>query len=192
MYGGLYGSSLYGGLYGSMYGGLYGSSLYGGLYGGLGRYGLGDGMEQMPARASQALLFPGLTSLLSTSTSTSAVPALPNPTGTWNGTYLSYITLKGGIASFVLTYNPLTLTVSGTAGLLLNKLIPLPIPVSGLNTATGFTLTGTYFDILKLKYYYASYSCTLVSPSYLTGTYLIHDALYLESDTGNFNLSLVI
>jgi len=75
---------------------------------------------------------------------------------------------------------------------LLNKLIPVPISVSGLNSATGFTLTGTYVDILKLKTYYASYTCTLVSPSYMTGTYLIHDALYLETDTGSFNLSLVI
>ena len=203
MYGGLYGSSMYGGLMG----GMYGSSMYGGLmggmygsslYGGLGRLGFGDGMEQM--REAQVLLTSGisLTSFLlgtsSTSTTVSApvVPALPNPTGTWNGTYLSYINLKGGIASFALTYNTLTYAITGTAGLYLNKLIPIPIPVSGLNSATGFTLTGTYFDILKLKLYYASYACTLITPSYMTGTYIIHDALYLETDTGSFNLSLVI
>jgi hypothetical protein len=66
--------------------------------------------------------------------------ALPDPTGTWSGTWLSYITLKGGIANFELVYDPLTLTVSGTAGFLLNKLIPVPINVAGLNTVTGFTL----------------------------------------------------
>jgi len=214
--GGMYGSSMYGGLMGGLYGssmygglmgGMYGSSMYGGLmggmygsslYGGLGRLGFGDGMEQM--REAQVLLTSGisLTSFLlgtsSTSTTVSApvVPALPNPTGTWNGTYLSYINLKGGIASFALTYNTLTYAITGTAGLYLNKLIPIPIPVSGLNSATGFTLTGTYFDILKLKLYYASYACTLITPSYMTGTYIIHDALYLETDTGSFNLSLVI
>jgi len=41
--GGLYGSSMYGGMMGGMYGGLYGSSMYGSsLYGGLGRYGFAE------------------------------------------------------------------------------------------------------------------------------------------------------
>jgi hypothetical protein len=215
-YGGLYGSSL-GGLYGSSLGGLYGSSLYGGygglygsslggLYGG-GLYGAGLGsslygrlgLDNAVAPRQSQVLLSGLTTLLgtslpgtTTSTSVSAVPALPDPTGTWSGTWLSYITLKGGIANFSLLYDPLTLTVGGTAGLLANKLIPIPINVSGLNSATGFTLTGSYLDPISLVTYYASYSCTLVSPSFMTGSYIIHDALYLQSDTGEFNLSLVI
>ena len=115
--------------------------------------------------------------------------ALPDPTGTWGGTWLSYITLQGGIANFDLVYDPLTLTVSGIAGLLLNKLIPDPISVTGLNTATGFTLTGSYFDPVSLTTFYGEYNCTLVSPTYLTGDYSIHDALYLQTDAGEFNLA---
>jgi len=117
--------------------------------------------------------------------------ALPDPTGSWSGTWLSYITLKGGIANFNLVYDPLTLTVSGTAGLLLNKLIPVPISVTGVNTATGFTLTGSYFDPVSLTTFYAEYTCTLVSPTFLTGDYLIHDALYSQTDVGEFNLDLL-
>jgi hypothetical protein len=116
--------------------------------------------------------------------------ALPDPTGTWSGTWLSYIALKGGIANFNLVYDPLTLTVAGTAGLLLNKLIPVPISVTGLNTATGFTLTGSYFDPVSLTTFHAECNCTLVSPTYLTGHYLIHDVLYVQTDAGEFNLDL--
>jgi len=118
--------------------------------------------------------------------------ALPDPTGRWSGTWLSYITLKDGIASFDLVYDPLTLTVSGTAGLLLNELIPVPISVTGLNTATGFTLTGSYFDPVSLTTFYAEYNCTLVSSTYLTGDYSIHDALYLQTDLGEFGLDLIL
>jgi len=118
--------------------------------------------------------------------------ALPDPTGTWSGTWLSYITLKGGIANFNLVYDPLTLTVSGTAGLLLNKPIPVPISVTGSNTATGFTLTGSYFDPVLLTTFYAEYNCTLVYSTFLTGDYLIHDALFLQTDAGEFNLDLIL
>ena len=120
------------------------------------------------------------------------ISALPDPTGTWSGTWLSYITLKGGIANFNLVYDPLTLTVSGTAGLLLSKLIPVPISVTGSNTATGFTLTGSYFDPVSLTTFYAEYNCTLVSPTFLTGDYSIHDALYSQTDVGVFNLDPIL
>jgi len=193
--GGLYGmGGLYGGLYGlsgigNSYGGLYGASGLGSLYGlGLAspRLGFGDSLSLI--RQPQVLL-PG------TTTSLPAVGGgggLPDPTGAWSGTWLSYINLKGGIANFNLIYDPLTLTVSGTAALLLNKLIPIPISVSGVNTAAGVVLSGSFFDPTKLVTYYADFTCVLVSPLFITGDYTIHDALFLESDIGEFNLNLVI
>jgi hypothetical protein len=182
MYGGLYGSSLYGG----MYGGLYGSSLYGGMLGRI-PYSAGTTPLVTPARTSAALT--GLTSTLLLS---GGGGGLLNPTGTWSGTYLSYISLKGGICTMNLLYNTLTRTVSGTAGLLLNKLIPIPINVSGLYLASPFTLSGSFFDPVSLITYYEDLTCTLLTASAMTGTYLIHDALYLKSDTGNFNVSLTV
>ena len=118
--------------------------------------------------------------------------ALPDPTGIGSGTWLSYITLKGGLANFNLVYDPLTLTISGTAGLLLNNLIPVPISVTGSNTANGFTLTGSFFDPVRLTTFYAEYNCTLVSPTFLAGDYSIHDALFLQTDVGEFNLDLIL
>ena len=184
----------YGGLY-SIYNQMYSTSGLGSLYG----YGdlydnftsptLAFGGNSLLVRQPQVLL-PG------TTTPVTAIGGgggtLPDPTGSWSGTWLSYINLKGGIATFNLIYDPLTLTVSGTAALLLNKLIPIPINVSGVNTATGFVLTGSYLDPVKLVTYYAEFTCTLVSPLFITGDYTIHDALFLESDIGEFNVNLVI
>jgi len=170
------GYGLYGGAF-SPYG-LYGGLA--GLYGLGGLYGLAPGIDSgQVIRQAQAPL-----------TTTTIIPPLPNPTGSWSGTWVSYVTLNSGTADFQLLYTPGTLTISGTAGLLLNKLVPVPISVSGLNSATGFTLTGTYFDLAKLVTYTVDYSCTLTSPSFITGTYTIHDPLYLRVDTGTVGLSL--
>ena len=214
LYGGLYGSSMYGGLYGGygMYGGgLYGSSMYGGLYGGYGMYGgglygssmygglglygglyggLGTGLGMYGRYPFEA----GSTPLVEPTRTPAALTTLSGgggvtPAGIWSGTYLSYISLKGGICNMNLLYNSLTRTVTGTAGLLLNKLIPLPINVSGLYLGSPFTLSGSYFDLTSLVTYYEDLTCTLVSASFMTGTYLIHDALYLKSDAGEFNVS---
>lgn len=194
MYGGLYGGyGLYGGMYGgglygsSLYGGygMYGSSLYGGLYGLRYPYEAGSTPLLEPTRTPAAL-----TSL--TTTLLSGGGGGLSPAGTWSGTWLSYISLKGGICNMNLLYNSLTRTVTGTAGLLLNKLIPLPINVSGLYLGSPFTLSGSYFDLTSLVTYYEDLTCTLVTASYMTGTYLIHDALYLKSDTGNFNVNLAL
>ena len=175
MYGASGLSSLYG--YGDLYGNLLGST----------RLGYGDSLSLV--RQPQVLL-PGTTT--SVSTVSGGGGGLPDPTGSWSGTWLSYINLKGGIANFNLIYDPLTLTVSGTAALLLNKLIPIPISVSGVNTAAGVVLSGSFFDPTKLVTYYAEFTCVLVSPLFITGDYSIHDALFLESDIGEFNLNLVI
>lgn len=121
---------------------------------------------------------------------TTTLPVLPDPTGSWLGNWVSYVSLSSGTANFQLTYTQGTLVVSGTAGLLLNKLVPVSISVTGTNGLTGFTLSGTYFDLKSLITYSVSYSCTLSTPTFITGTYIIHDPLYLQTDTGAVGLSL--
>ncbi|MEW5802349.1 MAG: hypothetical protein AB1847_09630 [bacterium] len=178
---------------GGLYGGLYG--LYGGLYGGVdtlyGPYSLSSGIAGLYGLGGLGLIGgAGLVRQAQAPVATTTIPVLPNPTGSWLGTWVSYISLKSGTANFQLLYTPGTLVISGTAGLLLNKLVPIPINVSGINSATGFTLEGTYFNLTTLTNLTVSYTCTLSTPSFITGTYLIHDALYLQTDTGTVGLSL--
>ncbi len=214
LYGGMYGSSLYGGMYGSsLYGGMYGSSLYGGMYGGSlyggmpfmgGYYGLGrnyysSGMESLTR--NPAVLLPttgGATSLLPTTTTvaptvTITIPIFPDPTGSYFGSWTSLLTNTTNPMTMTITYNILTIGLSGTAGLLLNKLIPIAINVSGINNAPSFVLSGNYFDIFSLVTYTLELTCTyapatLTLPAIIRGTYLIHDPLYLKIDAGGFSI----
>ena len=177
---------------GNLYGGLYG--LYGGLYGGINSlygtpslYGSGvAGLYGLAALDPAA----GLIRQAQAPTATVTLPVLPDPTGSWLGTWVSYSTLASGTANFQLLYTPGTLAITGTAGLLLNKLVPVAIDVTGTNGLTGFSLSGTYFDLKALTTYTVSYTCSLSSPTFITGTYLIHDPLYLKADTGTVGLSL--
>jgi len=202
--GGLYGSGLYGGL------GLYGLGGMGsyGLYGlgglgtdpyGLGRYYLGNGSEAL-GRASDVLLTGGGTSLLSLlPTTTTVAPALtvtvpiyPDPTGVWLGSWTS-LSSGTGPMNMNLTYTILNVSVTGTAGLILNKLIPISINVGGLNNSPSFLLTGTYINPLVLVSYSLTLNCafspaTLTLPAIIQGTYLIHDPLYLKTDSGTFSV----
>jgi hypothetical protein len=187
--GGIPGSGL--GLGNPYYGGQYG--LYGGLYGGVnnlcgpygcmaGLYGLaGLGLDGGAGLIRHAQVPPAATTVL---------PVLPDPTGSWLGTWVSYVSLTNGGANFQLLYTPGTLSITGTAGLLLNKLVPVPITITGINGLTGFTLSGTYFDLQSLTSYSISYTCSLSTATFITGTYLIHDTLYLRVDTGTLGLSL--
>jgi hypothetical protein len=220
-YGGLYGGGLGGyGLYGGMYGGMYGSlygGMYGGLYGGglglygmggLGSYGLGglgrsylsNGSEAL-GRTSNVLLPGGTSSLLSLlpaataiapTTVTVTIPIYPDPTGTWLGSWTSLSSGTGSM-SMSLVYDVLTVSVTGTAGLFLNKLIPIAINVGGLNNAPSFILTGSYFNPLTLTSYSLTLNCTfsaatLTLPAIIQGGYLIHDLLYLKTDSGTFSV----
>jgi len=178
---------------GGLYGGLYG--LYGGLYGGMnsfgpyslygdvaGLYGLGGlGLAGGAGLTRHAQVPPAATTV---------IPVLPNPTGSWLGSWVSYVSLTSGTANFQLLYTPGTLAITGTAGLLLNKLVPVPINVTGTNGLTGFTLSGTYFDLKSLTSYSVSYTCSLSTTTFITGSYLIHDLLYLQTDLGTLGLSL--
>jgi hypothetical protein len=165
------GSPYYGA--GNLYGGPYG--LYGGLYG-LGGLGLAGGAGLI--RQAQAPV------------ATVTLPVLPDPTGSWLGSWVSYVSLNSGTANFQLIYTQGTLVITGTAGLLLNKLVPVPINVTGTNGLTSFTLSGSYFDLKSLTSYSVSYTCSLSTTTFITGTYLIHDPLYLQTDTGAIGLSL--
>ena len=89
-------------------------------------------------------------------------------------------------------YNPFDLSIRGTAGLLLNKLIPIEIPVAGLNNAPSFILAGTFFDPISLETFSLELTCTFSTlittlPAIIQGTYLIHDPLYTRLDWGTFS-----
>lgn len=183
-YGGLPGVGFYG------LGGPYGS-LYGGFY-------PGNGFAPL-ARTSAVLLTPtvgggGGTILPTTTiapTVSIAVPIFPDPTGIYAGTWTSIITSNTNAMAMTLTYDILSISLTGTAGLLLNKLIPIAINVSGFNNAPTFTLTGTYFDINTFITYTMDLNCsfspaTLTLPAIIRGAYYIHDPLFLKVDTGTF------
>jgi len=177
--------SLYSGLYGL--GGLYGgiNSLYSsyGLYGDVaGLYGLAGLGVAGDAGLIRRAQVPAVT--------TPVIPVLPDPTGSWLGSWVSYVSLTSGTANFQLIYAQGTLVINGTAGVLLNKLVPVSITVTGTNGLTGFTLSGTYFDLKSFTSYSVSYTCSLSTPTFITGSYLIHDPLYLQVDTGTVGLSL--
>jgi len=212
-FGGLYGAAgLYGGLYGAGlygYGGLGLSGLYGlgglGLYGlgGLGYpYYLGNGAPALDRVADVLLTTGGGTStLLSTIAATAPViptvtvtiPIYPDPTGTYYGSWTSALTSTTNVMTMSLVYDILTVSITGTAGLLTNKLIPVAINVAGLNNAPTFTLSGTYSNPLTLVTYTLDLTCTftpatLTLPAIIQGTYFIHDSLYLRIDAGNFSV----
>ena len=198
-YGGYGGLGLYGGLYGGIYGGY---GLYGGLGAapyGLGRYYLSSGTEAMD-RVSDVLLTGGGTSLLSllpttttvAPTVTITVPLYPDPTGVYLGSWTSLSSGTGSM-SMNIVYTILNVSITGTAGLLLNKLIPIAISVGGLNNAPTFTLTGSYFNPLTFVTYSLTLNCsfspaTLTLPAIIQGTYFIHDPLYLKTDSGTFSV----
>lgn len=217
LYGGLYGGLGLYGLYGLGGLGLYGLyGLYGGLYGGLGLYGLGglgypydltryylsNGSEALGRTADVLLTGGGGTSLLLpalattvavTPTVTITVPVYPDPTGIYYGSWTSVLTSTTNVMTMNLVYDILTVSVTGTAGLLSNKLIPVAINVAGTNNAPTFTLSGNYFDPLSLVTYSLTLTCTfsaatLTLPAIIQGSYLIHDPLFLKTDAGTFSV----
>ena len=89
-----------------------------------------------------------------------------------------------------MAYNPLSSAITGSAALLINRLIPISIPVIGPYTGAIFTLTGSYQDPLTLVTYYEELTCTIISATSITGDYLISDPLSGASDYGTFTLAL--
>ena len=90
--------------------------------------------------------------------------------------------------------DPLTDFIFGSAGLILNKIIPIPISVSGANAAPTFTLLGNYFDLQTFITYTMELYCTLTPaagliPATIEGDYAIHDALFLKFDYGFFTIT---
>lgn len=204
LYGGLLGlSSGLGGLYGGGLTGLSGLSglnILGSLFSGF----------QDSTRASDVLLLAGtsgvpglpgigsgafiLPTTAAAPTVTVSIPVYPDPSGSylgsWTSIYFTTSSSTGNVMTMNILYNPFDLTITGTAGLLLNKLIPVEIPVTGLN-GPGFILTGTYIDPLSLETFALELTCTfsdvtLTLPAIIQGTYLIHDPLYNRIDGGTF------
>ncbi len=211
--GGMYGMSGLGGLYGmSGLGGMYGMSGLGGLYGMSGLGGLSylsSGIEAL-TRAADILIsgtipivgVGGGLSILPTATTppsvTVSIPVYPDPSGLYLGTWTSLSFSTSSSSSILnnmtmnLLYNPFDGIITGTAGLLLNKLIPIEIPVAGLNNAPSFILAGTFFDPISLETFSLELACTFSTlittlPAIIQGTYLIHDPLYTRLDWGIFS-----
>ncbi|MGA1789863.1 MAG: hypothetical protein ACMUIM_00115 [bacterium] len=212
---GLYGlGGLYGGLYGmsSLYGlgGLYGmSGLYGlgGLYGGLGGlYGLGGGLYGLGGLGGMfgslnLLSNLGLLNIGGQGALAAAPVVAAEQAGTWTGTWYSLIKLNAGIMNMSLIEDEINGALIGEVNLILNKFTnSIPAEISGLyDGGTSFVLTGgnnTVFSSLLIltttvTLYEITLTCTLTSPTTMTGTYYIKDLTKLLSDDyGNFNLTL--
>jgi hypothetical protein len=111
--------------------------------------------------------------------------------GIWNGTWLSFIRFDGGLLNMVLNLDPLTGQIVGTVTLILNRLIPIPVNVTGtfLATTSILELTGAYFDIASGTLYTLTMTGNIIAPGVMDGTYSI---ISLKStDFGAFNATLL-
>jgi len=111
--------------------------------------------------------------------------------GIWNGIWLSFVKFDGGPINLTLITDPVTGLIKGTAVLVYNKLIPIPIGVSGdflpLSTTT-FKLTGSYLDILTGELYTLTMTCNILAIGVMDGTFSI---VSLKSiDYGSFYATL--
>ncbi|MGA1824545.1 MAG: hypothetical protein ACMUIP_07745 [bacterium] len=127
------------------------------------------------------------------------VPVIPPPVSTvvaeqagiWDGTWFSLLKTTAGPMKLDLVENPAT-GLSGTAFLVDNKLIPVPVDVTGLTPVSDFfTLEGSYFNITNGVTYTLELQCTLISESHMSGTYYISKVGALKDDYGEFNLTLI-
>ncbi|MGA1825451.1 MAG: hypothetical protein ACMUIP_12400 [bacterium] len=144
-----------------------------------------------------------LTSLLSFTTfggsstvsTTTVAPVITN----WSGLWFSLLsTSQLGPMNLSLSQNTVTGAVTGTASLVLNKLVPLPVTVSGTFLGgTAFTVSGIFTDyqlaisglfLIPIDYT-LTLNCTITSATTMSGTYTITSIK--ENDVGNFNLNLL-
>jgi len=208
---GLYGLSGLGGL-GGLYGGSYG--LYGlsGLGGLSGLSGLGGLLGTTGLLGNSGLLNTIPRSTLPQRTLLTAEQA-----GTWSGTWTSLVTLKGGIMNMSLVEDALTGVLSGQVNLLLNKVTgSIPADVTGYLTTVGpgslgitgtggavatfilsggnqaffssFVLIPTFISAIPL--YTINLVCIMTSPVTMIGKYDVQDIYKLNTDSGEFNLTL--
>jgi len=154
-----------------------------------------------PTAAISALSFllPSIyTSLPSTITGGGTVAVAPVITN-WSGLWISLLnTSQLGPMSLTLSQNTTTGATTGTLSLILNKLVPLPVTVSGVFLGgTTLTLTGVFTDyqlalsglIIIPVNYNVTLNCTITSATTMSGTYSILSLK--ENDFGNFNISLI-
>ena len=213
-YGGLYGigSSLRLGFPASL-AGIYGMGLFGGTFGGL--YGfnpllsLGAMYRMIGPWALLNLM--GNTSLGSLSlgalpaASLPAVPSVPvvaaEQAGTWTGTWYSYVKITNlGSMNLTLIEDAINNILSGEVNLLLNNITAsIPAQVKGvysggstfiLSGGNNTIFTSTFLLVPSATLYSIELTCTLTSPTSMTGTYVIQDLVKLfSSDIGNFTLT---
>ncbi|MGA1867767.1 MAG: hypothetical protein ACMUJM_04390 [bacterium] len=111
--------------------------------------------------------------------------------GIWSGTWLSLVRFDGGLLNMVLTVDPVTGQIIGTVSLILNRLIPIPVDVTGtfLATTSILELTGAYLDIVSGTLYTLTMTGNLIAPGVMDGTYSI--VSIKSTDFGSFNALLL-
>lgn len=117
----------------------------------------------------------------------------------WSGLWVSILSSSQlGPMSLSLSQNTVTGAVTGTASLILNKLIPVPVTVSGTFLGgTTFSLTGVFTDfqpaisglLLIPIDYTLTLNCTITGTTTMSGNYSILSVK--ENDIGSFNLNLL-
>ena len=114
--------------------------------------------------------------------------------GSWEGQWSSSVKNQSGSMTMELVKNPVSGELSGTCTMLSNRLIPVPVDVSGgLDPETGdFILTGTFLTLVNSTEFSLTLKFTLLSPESISGKYIVHDTLYSKSDIGEFTLSLTV
>jgi hypothetical protein len=137
--------------------------------------------------------------------------------GTWTGTWTSLVTLKGGLMDMSLVEDVLTGALTGQVNLFLNKVTgSIPADVTGFLTTVGpgsLGITGTggavatfilsggnqaFFSSLlpvpvvtsAIPLYTINLVCIMTTPVTMTGTYDVQDIYKLNSDSGEFSLTL--
>ncbi|MGA1875783.1 MAG: hypothetical protein ACMUIA_09255 [bacterium] len=114
--------------------------------------------------------------------------------GSWEGQWSSSVKNQSGSMTLDLVESPASGGLSGTCIMLLNKLIPVPVDVSGAlgPEAVEFILTGTFVNLVNSTEYTLTLTFTLLSPESISGKYIVHDVLYTKADIGEFTLSLIV
>jgi hypothetical protein len=126
---------------------------------------------------------------------TAIAPVITN----WSGLWFSLLNSNElGPMSLSLSQNTVTGAVTGTASLILNKLLPLPVTVSGTFLGgTAFSLTGVFTDfqpalgglfLIPIDYT-LTLNCNLTSATTMSGNYTI--VSIKENGIGTFNLNLL-
>lgn len=136
-----------------------------------------------------------------------AVPSVPvvaaEQAGTWTGTWFSYVKITDfGSMNLTLIEDATNSLLSGEVNLLLNNITAsIPAQVKGvysggstfiLSGGNNTIFTSTFLLVPSATLYSIELTCTLTSPTSMTGSYVIQDLVKLfSSDIGSFTLTCI-